>query len=233
MADANIIFRWNVLFHSTFRPFTTFSHLFSFVFFPSFFSFLFSLFLFAAFQFAVGLSLAAPKTSNSLNDLAETFKSDQYFDSTNMAYVLELSNHKSNQNTNGQNDDNNGNIINGNQRNTNVGHYTGIANKNTIANTNDIGVDVGTKRTQQQQQLRSHQVNETIDGDIGGFHSNIDNKNYLNHLQFDEDRGVNNPLNRGPFFDVSASKNVTALVGKSANLNCRIKNLGNKTVRMI
>lgn len=37
-------------------------------------------------------------------------------------------------------------------------------------------------------------------------------------------------LDRGPFFDISASRNVTALVGKTAYLNCRIKNLGNKTV---
>ena len=41
---------------------------------------------------------------------------------------------------------------------------------------------------------------------------------------------VNNALNRGPYFDISASKNVTALVGKTAYLNCRIRNLGNKTV---
>uniref|UniRef100_A0A1B0D6A4 Uncharacterized protein n=1 Tax=Phlebotomus papatasi TaxID=29031 RepID=A0A1B0D6A4_PHLPP len=36
----------------------------------------------------------------------------------------------------------------------------------------------------------------------------------------------------GPYFDVSASKNVTALVGKTAQLNCRVHNLGNKTLRM-
>lgn len=34
-------------------------------------------------------------------------------------------------------------------------------------------------------------------------------------------------------FDISATKNVTALVGKSAQLNCRIKDLGNKTVRRL
>ncbi|KAG8238479.1 hypothetical protein J437_LFUL004942 [Ladona fulva] len=33
----------------------------------------------------------------------------------------------------------------------------------------------------------------------------------------------------GPYFDTSASKNVTALVGKTAYLNCRVKNLGNRT----
>ncbi|KAJ9577833.1 hypothetical protein L9F63_025305, partial [Diploptera punctata] len=33
----------------------------------------------------------------------------------------------------------------------------------------------------------------------------------------------------GPYFDKVASKNVTALLGKTAYLNCRVKNLGNKT----
>jgi len=37
----------------------------------------------------------------------------------------------------------------------------------------------------------------------------------------------------GPYFDRTASKNVTALLGKTAYLNCRVKNLGNKTVRII
>ncbi|EDS41498.1 defective proboscis extension response [Culex quinquefasciatus] len=36
----------------------------------------------------------------------------------------------------------------------------------------------------------------------------------------------------GPYFDLSASKNVTALLGKTAYLNCRVKNLGNKTQTM-
>lgn len=34
----------------------------------------------------------------------------------------------------------------------------------------------------------------------------------------------------GPYFDTTGSKNVTALLGKTAYLNCRVKNLGNKTV---
>lgn len=38
------------------------------------------------------------------------------------------------------------------------------------------------------------------------------------------------PFDRGPYFDVSASKNVTALVGKTATLNCRVRNLGDRTV---
>ena len=37
----------------------------------------------------------------------------------------------------------------------------------------------------------------------------------------------------GPYFDLAASKNVTALLGKTAYLNCRVKNLGNKTVSIL
>jgi len=44
-----------------------------------------------------------------------------------------------------------------------------------------------------------------------------------------EDR-ASEPLDRGPYFDVSASRNVTALVGKTATLNCRVRNLGDRTV---
>ncbi|XP_063709079.1 zwei Ig domain protein zig-8-like [Culicoides brevitarsis] len=34
----------------------------------------------------------------------------------------------------------------------------------------------------------------------------------------------------GPYFDKAASKNVTALLGKTVYLTCRVKNLGNKTM---
>lgn len=34
----------------------------------------------------------------------------------------------------------------------------------------------------------------------------------------------------GPYVDKAASKNVSALLGKTAYLNCRVKNLANKTV---
>uniref|UniRef100_A0A182YDR7 Uncharacterized protein n=1 Tax=Anopheles stephensi TaxID=30069 RepID=A0A182YDR7_ANOST len=46
----------------------------------------------------------------------------------------------------------------------------------------------------------------------------------------DESNLLRTPLDRGPHFDLSASKNITALVGKTAYLNCRVKNIGNKTV---
>lgn len=41
------------------------------------------------------------------------------------------------------------------------------------------------------------------------------------------------PLDRGPYFDISASQNVTALVGKSAILRCRVKNLSDRTVSTV
>lgn len=44
-----------------------------------------------------------------------------------------------------------------------------------------------------------------------------------NNIEIDETR-------TGPYFDKAASKNLTALLGKTAYLNCRVKNLGNKTV---
>ncbi|XP_063927963.1 kin of IRRE-like protein 3 isoform X1 [Zophobas morio] len=37
---------------------------------------------------------------------------------------------------------------------------------------------------------------------------------------------------RGPHFDTAASKNVTALLGKTAYLNCRVKNLANRTMSL-
>lgn len=49
-------------------------------------------------------------------------------------------------------------------------------------------------------------------------------------IENDGDELVQNPLDRGPYFDVVVSKNVTALVGSTAYLNCRVRNLGNKTV---
>ncbi|KAH8409673.1 hypothetical protein KR222_001441 [Zaprionus bogoriensis] len=41
---------------------------------------------------------------------------------------------------------------------------------------------------------------------------------------------IEDARNSGPYFDRGASKNVTALLGKTAYLNCRVKNLGNKTM---
>ncbi|XP_050084104.1 zwei Ig domain protein zig-8-like [Anopheles aquasalis] len=65
-------------------------------------------------------------------------------------------------------------------------------------------------------------------------------KHYYQTSSFDDgeqdgelDGGAKNPLDRGPYFDISASRNVTALVGNTAYLNCRVRNLGNRTVSWI
>lgn len=59
--------------------------------------------------------------------------------------------------------------------------------------------------------------------------SNFENDNSYD-TENDGDELIQNPLDRGPYFDVVASKNVTALVGTTAYLNCCVRNLGNKTV---
>lgn len=41
-----------------------------------------------------------------------------------------------------------------------------------------------------------------------------------------------NSLNRGPYFEVTTTKNITAIAGQSAYLNCRVRNLGNRTVKI-
>lgn len=145
----------------------------------------------------IGPSLAATESEPAhqpISSLADTAypKQNQYFDSTNMAYVLELSNSKTNQNDNGGVDDDE-------------------EDDNRSSNDSD--------------NIRSNHKYVNV--------SSRDNRNFYNnhnHKISDDADKMNNALNRGPFFDVSASKNVTALVGKTANLNCRIKNLGNKTV---
>lgn len=56
-----------------------------------------------------------------------------------------------------------------------------------------------------------------------GSHNTHTGAHNKNNLDVDEPRN-------GPYFDKMASKNVTALLGKTAYLTCRVKNLGNKTV---
>lgn len=48
-----------------------------------------------------------------------------------------------------------------------------------------------------------------------------------------DDDAHGNSLNRGPYFEVTAAKNVTAIAGQSAYLNCRVRNLGNRTVKIL
>lgn len=45
--------------------------------------------------------------------------------------------------------------------------------------------------------------------------------------------GGMSPSRYDPYFDALTPRNVTALVGKSAYLSCRVRNLGNKTVSLL
>lgn len=70
---------------------------------------------------------------------------------------------------------------------------------------------------------------EFIASSLKQYHSGeIDLDNDLGEEDFQR-----NALDRGPFFEVSATKNITAIAGHSAYLNCRVRNLGNRTVSWI
>ncbi|XP_052869343.1 zwei Ig domain protein zig-8-like [Anopheles cruzii] len=74
--------------------------------------------------------------------------------------------------------------------------------------------------------------------DIDEPHTYTPPKHYFQTSSFDEtelddEALARNPLDRGPYFDISASRNITALVGNTAYLNCRVRNLGNRTVSWI
>lgn len=78
------------------------------------------------------------------------------------------------------------------------------------------------------EKLQQQQQQQLVFNPTGSTESFDDYPNFSGGL--DGQDTVFNVLNRGPSFDTTASKNVTALVGKTAYLNCRIRNLGNKTV---
>lgn len=166
---------------------------------------------------AIGPSLATdsePSLHQQTNSLSDTTyqKQNQYYDSS--AYVLELSNHKINQNNDDDemSDFDNGSHTDNKNKNNKISTSKDIRSYNNFNNGSDYG------------SLPNRDTNVNTNRHF------VSNNNFFHHNGDDGDK-MNNALNRGPFFDVSASKNVTALVGKTANLNCRIKNLGNKTVR--
>lgn len=131
-------------------------------------------------------------------------KQSQNFNSTNATYVLDLSIYNRNEDLSKNTKSNSNNTTNNYGENNNNSNKIFIESHEKSKNNNGVYSTLATR--------------ENI-----FFYFNQQNG------RDDIDR-LNTVLNRGPFFDVSASKNVTALVGKTANLNCRIKNLGNKTV---
>lgn len=77
-------------------------------------------------------------------------------------------------------------------------------------------------------------VERTSPSPIHNRHQRSHQHDFEDDDSFDGENGddfvQNHPLDRGPYFDVAASQNVTTLVGSTVYLNCRVRNLGNKTV---
>lgn len=71
----------------------------------------------------------------------------------------------------------------------------------------------------------------------GGYHDELElddlddlSDNIIPNPTHDPFKLLTNLKRLEPYFDPNVNQNVTALVGKSAYLNCIVKNLGNKTV---
>lgn len=88
-----------------------------------------------------------------------------------------------------------------------------------------------------QQQQQQHQPSQQNVQNDGAFTS-ASLKQYRGGDEIDVENEIvdedfqGNSLNRGPYFEVSAAKNLTAIAGQSAYLNCRVRNLGNRTVSL-
>ncbi|XP_071513825.1 lachesin-like [Panulirus ornatus] len=85
----------------------------------------------------------------------------------------------------------------------------------------DVGVSNSSKKQQQQQQQQQQQEGFSSKGVSGGRPSAIA---YPLGVIYNPDL---------PYFDLEESANVTALLGKTAVLNCRVKNIGNRTVSWV
>lgn len=66
----------------------------------------------------------------------------------------------------------------------------------------------------------------------GGFQGPIDGYNSLTDAGTTTYYSLSSKWSE-PYFDAMIQKNVTALVGKSAYLSCKVRNLGNKTVSVL
>lgn len=132
----------------------------------------------------------------------------------------------------------NGNFANGNPNNNKHGGND-ISNQrnNTTTVTSDYGGNYLTTSATTTQSTATATMtvpsntssavyNGTAQKNSGAFLSGTSVMN-RNTIELTED------ARNGPYFDKAASKNITALLGKTAYLNCRVKNLGNKTVNIV
>lgn len=78
----------------------------------------------------------------------------------------------------------------------------------------------------------------TVDDELMGYEID-DGGNVINdidsHPTYEEEvpTSVEKPLMIGPHFDFTGFRNVTTLVGNTAYLKCRVRNIGNRTVSWI
>ena len=62
----------------------------------------------------------------------------------------------------------------------------------------------------------------------------IDDDGNVNNNQFEGEETTSlEPALVGPYFDYTVFRNITTLVGSTAYLKCRVKNIGNKTVSWV
>lgn len=70
-----------------------------------------------------------------------------------------------------------------------------------------------------------------VKGSVGSLIAQYNNLQQTETPSPTDNANENGPQNSQPYIDIAASaQNVTALLGKSAFLSCRVRNLGNKTV---
>jgi len=115
-----------------------------------------------------------------------------------------------------------GNNSSGNNKNGHPAAGSGAASESAALTTDASRSSVGGATTITG--IPSSSLHKASSASSNTFSSQLASGFHRNSIDLEEAR------NAGPYFDKAFSKNVTALLGKTAYLNCRVKNLGNKTV---
>ncbi|XP_033165388.1 uncharacterized protein LOC117144371 isoform X2 [Drosophila mauritiana] len=115
-----------------------------------------------------------------------------------------------------------GNNSSGNNKNGHPAAGSGDASESAALTTDASRSSVGGPTTITG--IPSSSLHKASSASSNTFSSQLASGFHRNSIDLEEAR------NAGPYFDKAFSKNVTALLGKTAYLNCRVKNLGNKTM---
>ncbi|XP_055378196.1 DEP domain-containing protein DDB_G0279099-like [Condylostylus longicornis] len=178
--------------------------------------------------------------------------------STNLNGISGSSGSNSNSNIHSSsNNNNNGNSGDGKTSNNNAGNSNSGITQNSMQNINGNGSSSSSSNSPSSSSSSSSSIsnsgnnsnnlnnlsnNKDNNNSGGGSNNNNNNNNNNgNNNSGNSNNAITTPSSKntyveveetrnGPYFDKAASKNVTALLGKTAYLNCRVKNLGNKTM---